>query len=314
MCLISHLFSLFGRSSFRTLAFCRYMAAEESRYDHDSDEDEDKESNGLSSGLDPSQYGENTPVKAGSRPQNGDTWQHIKRLMDPALRGDKTHVCLHCMALLNLTRDMQSNVRFQTSRGKKHMDDHHPGVMKSSGQAPEASGGAKKATALFASSGGTAAAGVLKNFSVSKRDLAMAKAALHYTYGGQRTSKRTFDDKFFCTTLQAYNEAGGGVGPAPFVTANGLRAWVLEEFKTFKHFLTLLLKRAIGAAQGNPPAQGLHDCATLKNHVKCIAVGIEIVDPDDFRSWSIAVAMVPIESGSDMDGHHGFILKRYTSH
>jgi len=61
------------------------MAAEESCYDHDSDDDEDGESNGLSSELDPSQFGENTPVKAGSRPQNADTWKHIKRLKDPTL-------------------------------------------------------------------------------------------------------------------------------------------------------------------------------------------------------------------------------------
>lgn len=283
------------------------MAAEErcNYYGSDEDEDEDEVTCGRTSELDPSQFGENTPVAGSRRPSKSEVWKWIKRLKGAEHRRKRTHVCLICWTLLSLSRDTKSNGRFQTSRGKTHLDEHHPGTLKANEEAHEASSATKKGRALFPGSGGDATTAPssstgVETFRLSTKDIAMAKAALFYTYGGQRTSKRTFDDKWFRGMLQAYYEAGGGSGPAPFVTANGLKAYVVEEFKIFKHFLTLLLQRAIKAAQGNPPAQGLHDCATLANHIKCIAVGIEIVDPDDFTTWSIAVAMEPVESGSDI--------------
>ena len=121
------------------------MAAEESCYDNDSDDDEDDESNGLFSELDPSQFGENTPVKAGSRPQNADTWKHIKRLKDPTLIPppyctSRQLLLLHCFphtaALLHYTRSFSASSHtpspyywYYTPRQLPHYSFSHTGSL-----------------------------------------------------------------------------------------------------------------------------------------------------------------------------------------
>lgn len=41
-----------------------------------------------------------------------------------------------------------------------------------------------------------------------------------------------------------------------------------------------MVKSVVKYAEGNPPCLSMHDCATLKSHIKCMAVGCELVDPD----------------------------------
>jgi len=57
----------------------------------------------------------------------------------------------------------------------------------------------------------------------------------------------------------------------------------------------LLLERT----EGNPPCQGLHDCATLKNRFKCIALGLQLVDSQMKRNNAICLSMLPIAGGTE---------------
>jgi hypothetical protein len=57
----------------------------------------------------------------------------------------------------------------------------------------------------------------------------------------------------------------------------------------------LLLERT----EGNPPSQGLHDCATLKNRFKCLALGLQLVDSQMKRNHVICLSMLPIAGGTE---------------
>ena len=63
-----------------------------------------------------------------------------------------------------------------------------------------------------------------------------------------------------------------------------------------------MLQLLIEKSQGNPFAQGLHDCATLKNKTKHMALGLEFVDPDLDRNHSVCLGMTPIKDGLDVTG------------
>jgi hypothetical protein len=140
----------------------------------------------------------------------------------------------------------------------------------------------------------------LNNFVVSPAELAISQAARYYIYGKARVSKETFDDPEFRGLLQSYYVAGGGKGTAPFLTRQGLLAFVEAEYNVFKCFAQATLKQLLESSDGNAPMQGLHDCATLKNHHKCLATGVEFVDPDMNKNHVLAVALVPISGGTDV--------------
>ena len=42
-----------------------------------------------------------------------------------------------------------------------------------------------------------------------------------------------------------------------------------------------MAKSVVKYAEGNAPCLSMHDCATLKSHIKCMAVGCELVDNTD---------------------------------
>ena len=47
----------------------------------------------------------------------------------------------------------------------------------------------------------------------------------------------------------------------------------------------------LGHTEGNPPGQGLHDCATLN---KCLTLGLDLVDSKIKRSHASCLSMLPI--------------------
>lgn len=114
-----------------------------------------------------------------------------------------------------------------------------------------------------------------------------------------RVSKETFEDPEFRAMNQGFYEAGGGSGEAPYVAKKGLKAYVTAEWSIFKVFARFMLDRLLEYSKGNPPCQGLNDCATLKNQHKCIAGGVEFIDPELRENHALAVCMLPITGDTD---------------
>lgn len=95
-------------------------------------------------------------------------------------------------------------------------------------------------------------------------DKALSKAARYYIYGRGTVSKSTFEDPAFREMCQAYFDAGGGKGKAPYLTRPGLLKFVDAEFKLLLKFLQFMGQSMLEYSVGNPFLQNLHDAATLE--------------------------------------------------
>ena len=93
--------------------------------------------------------------------------------------------------------------------------------------------------------------------------------------------------------LRTQFEAGAGrrVLNYPHLTRKGLKAWVDAEFEIFKLFTRFSIALLRDYHEGNPFAQGQHDCATLDNGEKCMAMGFQFVMPTPRR---IPCALPPV--------------------
>lgn len=98
-------------------------------------------------------------------------------------------------------------------------------------------------------------------------------------YGSSLLPKAALDDPEFQAMNQAFYVSGGGKGTAPFLTTQGLRAFIEAEYGIFKAYVKHLVLLLLEHTEGNPSGQGLHDCATLENRFKCLALGLQLVDP-----------------------------------
>ena len=80
--------------------------------------------------------------------------------------------------------------------------------------------------------------------------------------------------------LKGFFVAGGGVAEnCPILTKVQLINYVEAEFACFIFFVTEFSRLQFEYSLGNPWAQLVHDGATLANHVKTLAAGIEAIDP-----------------------------------
>ena len=98
-------------------------------------------------------------------------------------------------------------------------------------------------------------------------------------------AKGAFDDPATREMLRTQFEAGAGrrVLDYPHLTRKGLKAWVDAEFQIFKMFTRFAISLLRDYHEGNPFAQGQHDCATLDNGEKCMAMGFQFVIPTPRR-------------------------------
>ena len=88
--------------------------------------------------------------------------------------------------------------------------------------------------------------------------------------------------------LQAQFVAGGGnIRNTPQLTIKSLSEYTEAEHTNFAGRTAVALKRIFDFAEGNPFAQCLHDGATLANHKKFLALGLQFVDPLTFTNFLI---------------------------
>eukprot|EP00750_Incisomonas_marina_P010411 INCI16270.5.p1 GENE.INCI16270.5~~INCI16270.5.p1 ORF type:complete len:419 (-),score=49.02 INCI16270.5:939-2195(-) len=118
-----------------------------------------------------------------------------------------------------------------------------------------------------------------------------------YIYSGQRISKSFVEDPAFRNMLKAVGEVPEThVDELTRKSPTSLVSGVNKEYQdwrvAFKRFVELSMERS----KGNPFAQGIHDCVTLKSGKKFLAVGIRCVDPWLHSSHTITLGFLPIES------------------
>ena len=116
-------------------------------------------------------------------------------------------------------------------------------------------------------------------FVLDPRDKALCPQSRMYVYSRQRISKLSYENTYWMEAFQSAYEAGGGKGECPFVRRKGLIFWLTAEFETFLLYANFLLSMLLDQHEGNPPCQGVHDCATLKNKIKFMANGIAFTTP-----------------------------------
>ena len=56
-------------------------------------------------------------------------------------------------------------------------------------------------------------------------------------------------------------------------------------------------------SEGNPFAQALNECATLKNRNKCVALGLEMVEPNLKSNLVMCIGIVWIKHGTEKAGY-----------
>ena len=117
------------------------------------------------------------------------------------------------------------------------------------------------------------------SFVLDPRDKALCSQSRMYIYSRQRISKDSHDDPYWREAFQSAYEAGGGKGDCPFIKRKGLISWLKAEFDTFLLYVNYIMTMLVEQHEGNPPCQGVHDCGTLQNKIKCMAMGLEFVTP-----------------------------------
>ena len=200
-------------------------------------------------------------------------------------RGKYTHVCTLCHALVAVGYNSTKKC-WVTTNAMDHLR-CCPCAPSTAGAARIAEEGAaasrarddSREAAMFAA-GQAAVKSAEKpesQFVAGTEQLALAAQARFYVYSQQRISKATFNDPEWRNVLHAaFEHGGGGGGPGmamPYLTKNGLSSWLNAEYACFEQFAAYLMTLLLEYHDGNPPSQGPHDAAPLKNHHKFLATG-----------------------------------------
>ena len=111
--------------------------------------------------------------------------------------------------------------------------------------------------------------------SVKARVDAGRRAIAHfYIHCPQRISKATITGASFREMLCATSAVPQKFQQRLDMCGETLTKFVLEERKRFKDLLRDFCTKSLAMSHGNPFAQGIHDCVTLSNGQKNLAVGI----------------------------------------
>ncbi len=208
----------------------------------------------------------------------------------PPTDAPSTHKCVHCDQNLVLSRNR--NGSWVVTGVKRHLKACHADVLaKLELPATEKK---TRITTLFQF-------GMQKQGAASiKKKIADGRAAIQtfYTHNPQLISKATITGHHFREMLRIC----AGVPPKqhaklrlsnPSIVA--LQKVEYQQWtKRLKDFIELNLK----FSKSNPFAQGLHDCVTLKNGKKFLAIGLACVDPWLKANHMICLGFVPVASSS----------------
>lgn len=229
-------------------------------------------------------------VKSAKRKLSSPVWEHCQELTDECPMKVKgfTHVCtlslgddVSCNTFLKLGMNASTG-RFITWRGTTHFRLAH---------GKECQAGIEEVTRYEENEvvieGKMRSAGTpLGKFTLSKHDLALTFQCRYIIYSRSQVRKSELESPLFREMVRAI-----GTKDTPIIGKVSLELFIKAEFKIFVKYLRKLVWLAREMALGNPFAQWLHDGATLKNHIKYQAIGIQFVDPEWPRNIRVALAL-----------------------
>ena len=231
-------------------------------------------------------------TKSTKRKLTSSVWEHCLELTDQCPMKDKgfTHVCILplggdggcCNTFLKLGKNASTG-KFITTRGSTHFRVAHGADCQAGIEAVTRHEENDVEIEGKMRSAGTP----LGKFMLSKDDLALTAMARWFIYSSSQVRKSEFESPLFKEMARAI-----GTKDTPIIGKASLELFIKAEFKIFQKYLRKLVELARETALGNPFAQWLHDGATLKDHLKYQAIGIQLVDPLWRGNHTIALALV----------------------
>ena len=257
---------------------------------HDDDDDATKASENIGHvPLDAKSLGANTPSK---RRSTSDAWINVKRITTKTAQAQAlrlegyTHICAFvrddgsmCNHLFKLTKPT-TQCTWSTVEPVRHLASEHPtsGAAVNHAKRAKVSADTKVGVSLLVGSvtNPLPSAQTLARYQLKPAQIQLTAQAQWYVYADQHLSKRTFDGDYFKRMMHAQASSAS----APVLTVRQLILYVRTEFRVFILFVRHLVWEKGKQALGNELwAQLLHDGGTLANHVKYLALGMQVVDP-----------------------------------
>ena len=85
----------------------------------------------------------------------------------------------------------------------------------------------------------------------------------------------------------------------PILNRHSIKTWVHAEFDLFIEYLRKCVSHCQMETYGNPIGQAIHDCGTLADKYKYLALGMQFVLPDWDGNMAVALSMARCKSGRD---------------
>ena len=231
-------------------------------------------------------------TKSTKRKLTSSVWEHCLELTDQCPMKGKgfTHVCILplggdggcCNTFLKLGKNASTG-KFITTRGSTHFRVAHGADCQAGIEAVTRHEENEVEIEGKMRSAGTP----LGKFMLSKDDLALTAMARWFIYSSSQVRKSEFESPLFKEMARAI-----GTKDTPIIGKASLELFIKAEFKIFQKYLRKLVELARETALGNPFAQWLHDGATLKDHLKYQAIGMQLVDPLWRGNHTVALALV----------------------
>ena len=104
----------------------------------------------------------------------------------------------------------------------------------------------------------------------------------------------TYDENVMLAIEKSYNAKN-----QPTLNGHSVKDWVESEFELFRMFLKLVVNKCQVECLGNQIGQAIHDCGTLADKHKYMALGMQVIMPGWDRNMPIALSMRRMKSGTD---------------
>ena len=203
-----------------------------------------------------------------------------------------THACNVCQRGFKL--DNNTNGSWVITPALRHFKKVHPLVLKTLNAGTKK----KKTQNDIRSALQRQAVQVAQRTAAERVQAARNAIGRFYIYCRQKISKGTVEDTSFRNMVKRIAEVPTGHVGKLDMSSKALLPIVQTEFEhwlaAFKKFIDLSLEKS----KGNPFAQGLHDCVTLKSGKKFLAVGMSCMDPWLDGNYTITLGFVPVKSSA----------------
>lgn len=202
-----------------------------------------------------------------------------------------THLCMICKKKFRVHTNAHKS--YIITKVRDHFTRHHPAKLKELTKSS-----AKKTKETVAGLFQQQHDNVAARRAVSLMAAARRAALLFYIYNPQRISKSTLVGPTLASVLDAANKVPTSQWKGCSMSTTTIAKGVAKEYEEWVEFLKLYVAAGRKRSLGNPFAQIIHDCVTLKTGQKYLACGMACVDPWMEEHHTIALGFVPVSSSA----------------